>query len=78
MSAMSDWDEVLSAIWMIALQIIAHAAENAIEDAWEDWPEVGVFDWDVVASAVADLAPHPEPSAVKAAYEFLAKRADHS
>jgi hypothetical protein len=61
---------------ILAQRIIAQAAERAAED-WEEWPELGEYDWDAVVCTIAEMAPWPDPKDVKVAYEMLAERAQN-
>lgn len=45
---------------------------------WEDFPEIGEFDWERIADRFEELAPEcPDMHERQDAYEYLTRLADH-
>lgn len=65
------------ALTVIAQQVLAHLSEAAKYE-WENYPEVGEFDWDAVLDKVADLASFPDADDYRTAYNLLATRAERT
>lgn len=66
-----------------AIETIARAILGAIDietiAEWEDWPDIGEYDWAEVIRAIERLLPeHPSTEARDAAYALLGERADHA
>jgi hypothetical protein len=55
--------------------VVQHARAAALEDAlaWEDYPEIGEFDWDEIIGRAS--SPYPEHEKFLEAYKLLAARA---
>jgi hypothetical protein len=72
-------DRLAVAVDIVAKRVIhtlLHTAEA--EDQWENYPQVGLHDWQEVEARIARLADeiNPDDETFKAAYEFLDARAD--
>lgn len=65
------------AIAIIAQHLLAEGAGDAVHD-WENYPEIGEFDWDAVITKAADLAPFPDAGEYQDAYNLLTARAAHT
>ena len=61
------------ALDIIALNIASQALAEA--GAWEDYPEIGQFDWDKICDRVSALAYPPSHSDFQMAYNLTASRA---
>jgi hypothetical protein len=64
----------VDAIKIVARQVLADLAEYAAEQ-WENYPEIGVEDWDAVVTEVDRLAP-PATTGFVEAYSLLESRAE--
>lgn len=73
-------DEVKQAIDVIARLAISAAAEPSFsrEIEWENYPEIGEYDWDAVVARVNEIrrSLNPPEEACAAAYALLTARSD--
>lgn len=69
-------NSVVADINTIARAIVAGAPISDPPE-WQDWPQIGLADWDAICDQVTRLANnfHPPQADVKAAYDRLSARA---
>ena len=57
------------------ITVAMHAAATAVRDLkWEDYPDVGEYDWNAVRRLLKDLHPFPPAALFDAAYGYLETR----
>ncbi len=60
-----------------AIDVVARQClTNGDERCWENYPEIGEDDWDLILARMGELTPAPDTSEFKEAYAFLEDRAD--
>ena len=63
-----------------ALEIVAQAALRYVAedlgDKWDEFPEVGEYDWDRICARACQLAPDPGLEEFRTAYSVLSDVAD--
>ena len=66
------------AITTVAEHVI-HAAtmDGGGPPEWENYPEIGENDWDLILARVDRMSEPPDPGKFDAAYALLTGRADH-
>jgi len=64
-----------------AIDIIARTAlaadSSSVEDAWENYPEIGEEDWEWVIQRAEELRVYPSDDEYREAYALLSARAEH-
>lgn len=74
---MRDSPTVEIAVDIVARHVIARMTDMYEQgEQWENYPEVGQFDWERVENRVGQLTQYPDENDYKAAYAFLVARAD--
>jgi hypothetical protein len=71
-----DQQRIDEAIDTVARQILWALAEDVAE-RWDEWPELGQYDWEAVTQRVQVLAPHPGHDRYLAAYALLESRTEN-
>lgn len=67
------------AVRIVAARVLCNLAED-VKDQWENYPEIGAFDWDRVAWRVYQLARvegNPSDLTYDEAYAILESRAEN-
>jgi hypothetical protein len=67
------------AVDIIARRVLDSAIDwERVEEAWEDWGEIGANDWRAVVARAKAIAERfaPQTEKIPAAYEYLKARAD--
>lgn len=75
MTTVAD-NRVEEAINVIARVILGKAVADARDDGWQDYPELGEYDWDRVVERAKEIAADPSFDEFEAAYDFLTNRGD--
>lgn len=60
---------------IVAKQMIARAVRKFMERGWEDFPELGEYDWDEVVLVSDHLSDFPSYDDYTEAYRLLSERA---
>ena len=64
------------AIDIVASHAVATAVEDICEDGWEDYDEIGEYDWEDVCATMRTRHPFPDPAKYDEAVKVLAARCD--
>jgi len=66
---------VTRAITIVAQAVVANSVSIG-DDDWEDFPDVGEHDWEMVVHVADAIAAQPDPDELHAALVLLAARAE--
>ena len=69
-------DRLREAVQTVAKDAIHLLVRRGLEDAWEDYPEVGQHDWERIEKQIAQWVSAPDSEALTAAMEYLEGRAE--